>query len=284
MTDLHADVRDAGRAAARSPWVERLARFGYLVRGLLYATMGVLAVQVALGAGDRQTDQQGALKTLAAQPQGTALLVAIASGLASYALWGLVRAVLDPLHKGSDAKGLAQRTGYLASALTYGVLCVAAVRLLIGVASGAAAGQDDGSGTVSATAWLLSQPFGAWLVGIVGAWVVAAGIGELYLAYSNDFTKDLCRETMSAHEVTLATWVGRVGLAARGIVLGLVGVLVIQAALNDDADRSRGLDGALSALAESPFGALLLGTVAAGLIVFGLYSALCARWVRISYR
>ncbi|CAA9229299.1 MAG: hypothetical protein AVDCRST_MAG77-910 [uncultured Chloroflexi bacterium] len=150
------------------------------------------------------------------------------------------------------------------------------MRLLAGAASGAAAGQADGSGTVSATAWLLAQPFGAWLTGLVGVWVAAGGAGELYLAYSTDFKKDLRREMMSAREAELATWVGRIGLTARGVVLGAVGVIIIQTALNADATRSRGLDGALDTLAGQPFGGPLLGMVALGLIVFGLYSALCA--------
>jgi hypothetical protein len=247
------------------------------VRGLLYATTGVLAVQVALGAGDRQTDQRGALETLATQAPGTALLVVIAVGLGGYALWGVVRAVLDPLNKGADGKGLAQRAGFLVSGVTYGALGIAAMRLLSGRGGGSQGGTD-----AAQAGWLLAQPFGAWLVGLAGLWMVAAGVGELYLAYSTDFKNDLRREVMGPNELAVATWVGRTGMAARGVVFGLVGMLLIQAALRADATRAGGLDRALTTLAQSPFGSLLLSTVAAGLIAFGVYSALCARWMRIS--
>ena len=56
------------RHAAANPWVERLARFGYAVRGILYAVVGLLAVQVALGAGGATTDKNGAIATIGSQP------------------------------------------------------------------------------------------------------------------------------------------------------------------------------------------------------------------------
>ena len=270
-------IQHAGREAARSPWVERAARLGYLVRGLLYVVMGFLAFQVAQG-GDREADQQGALRLLAATPLGSGLLVVAAVGLAGYGVWGVVRAVLDPLGKGTDAKGLAQRAAYLVSGLAHGALCVAAVRLLTHTG-----GEEGGSSDVAATstAWLLGQPFGAWLVGAAGLWMIGAGLGELYLAYSKDFRKDLRREAMGARELGAATFAGRAGMTARGVVFGLIGAFLVQAALNADANRARGVDGALESLAAAPHGPALLGLTAAGLAAYGVYSALCARWMRI---
>lgn len=270
------DAHDAGKDAARSEWVSRLAQFGYIVRGLVYGTLGLLAIQIALGGGDRETDQQGAIRALASQSFGGALLIVIAAGLAGYALWGFVRAVFDPLNKGTDLKGWAQRAAYLVSGLTHAGLSIGAIRLLRGA-------QREGSEqTVSFTASLLEKPFGAWLVGVVGLWVIGAGIGEFYLAATQNFKKDFELGKLSEGERKLATVLGRIGLAARGVVFSLTGLFVIQAGLTADAQRSRGLDGALEALAASPFGPALLGTVALGLIVFGVYSAFCARWMRLS--
>lgn len=96
-----------------------------------------------------------------------------------------------------------------------------------------------------------------------------------------DFREDFRRERMSERELQAATWTGRVGMAARAVACCLTGGLVVQAALTADAHRARGLDGALETLATSPFGPWLLGLVALGLMVFGAYSALCARWMRV---
>ncbi len=277
LGDLSADAFDAGKEVSRHPWVGRMARLGYVARGLLYAMTGVLALQVASGAGDRETDQQGALRALATSPLGSALLVAMAVGLAGYALWGFVRAIFDPLGKGTESKGLAQRGGFLVSGIAHASLLVGAVRLL----AGGAGSQDGGEAATSQTAWLMGQPLGAWLVALAGLWIIGAGLAELYVAYSKDFQKDLRREIMHTNEVALATGIGRLGMTARGVVFGVTGGFLVVAALNADANRSRGLDGALDAVAGSPFGPSMLGVVALGLIAFGLYSALCARWMRV---
>src|SRR5215212_7385628 len=131
-----AKAAQVGRDTAQSSWVEGLARLGYVVRGVLYALVGLLAVGVATGTGGATTDKEGALGTIAAQPFGKVLLAIIAIGLAGYSLWGLVRALLDPLGRGTDPKGLAQRAGYLVSALSYGSLIVPTVAIILGTGGG----------------------------------------------------------------------------------------------------------------------------------------------------
>jgi Domain of Unknown Function (DUF1206) len=61
-----------GQHAERAhPWIERLARFGYVAYGVVYLLVGVLSVQATLG---------GALETLARQPFGPYLPGAVAIG------------------------------------------------------------------------------------------------------------------------------------------------------------------------------------------------------------
>jgi hypothetical protein len=105
--EAKAAVQDA--AAQTVPWVEKLARFGYAAKGVVYAVIGILALQLALGQGGEATGPEGALSTIGQQPFGRALLAIMAAGLLAYALWRLVQAAVDPEHKGTDAKGLGQR-------------------------------------------------------------------------------------------------------------------------------------------------------------------------------
>ena len=111
-----------GRRAGRSPWVERLGRAGLVAKGLLYAVVGILAVQVALGGREESPDKDGALNTIAQQPFGRGLLILLALGLASYALWRLAQGFLDRDNEGEDAKGLAKRGGAVAKAAWYFLL------------------------------------------------------------------------------------------------------------------------------------------------------------------
>src|SRR5512135_3667957 len=103
------NIRSTARQAAFTPLVETLTRIGYAVRGLIYVVMGVLALQVALGKGGALANPQDAIAAIGRQPPGQLLLWIVLVGLISYALWGVIRAVFDPLHKGDDPKGLLTR-------------------------------------------------------------------------------------------------------------------------------------------------------------------------------
>lgn len=263
--------------AAANPWVERLARFGYVVRGVVYATIGVLALQLALGTGGQATTQSGAIAMLGSQPAGKILLVLIVVGLASYSLWGFVRALFDPLHRGSDSKGIVARIGFAFSGLSYGLLTIPPVQSLMNQsASQSAANPADIS------VQLFNLPFGKWLVMGLGLFWIAVGLSQLYVAYKQEFKKDFQLSKMSATERTWATRLGQVGFAARGIVFAVIGTIIVQAALTHNPSQAQGFDAALLKLAQAPNGTLLLGGVALGLIAFGIFSAACARWIKVN--
>ena len=132
--------KHAVRKTTTSPAMENLARFGYVVRGLVYVIIGVLALQVALGGGGALTDPQGAIVVLGKTAFGAILLYFVLAGLAGYGLWGFIRAFMDPLHKGSDAKGVVARLGYAISGVSYGLLAVATYGLITGGATAASSG------------------------------------------------------------------------------------------------------------------------------------------------
>src|SRR6476646_6686838 len=95
------DVKDQAQQAARqaSPWVVRLGRFGFAAKGLVYAIVGGLAAQAAIGAGGETTDTRGALIWIVQAPFGRFLLGTVGIGLAGYALWRFVQAIADTENK-----------------------------------------------------------------------------------------------------------------------------------------------------------------------------------------
>src|SRR4030088_1531449 len=98
----HTAAQDATRAA-RSVWIARLARFGLASRGVLYLLLTYLAMRVAFGQPNRQTDRTGALHTIARQPFGQVVLAGLAVGFAGYSVWQLsVAALGDDALAGSD--------------------------------------------------------------------------------------------------------------------------------------------------------------------------------------
>ena len=265
-----------------SPWTEALGRFGHAAIGLVYATIGVLAAQAALGRGGGTTDSQGALAWLVQRQYGHALLVALAVGLAGYAAWRAVEAILDTESKGSDAKGIATRLAYAGFGATYAALALSALRLGLQWGDG-----DGGGGDASAqdwTAWLLSQPFGQVLVVVAGLGVVGVGLFQFYLAYTEKFCDHLRMAEMSRSQQRQVRAVGRVGYAARGVAFAIIGLLLAAAGLHARPEEARGLGGALTTLAEQPFGLWLLGAVAVGLVAYGAFMLVQARYRRIVIR
>ncbi|HEV7662754.1 MAG TPA: DUF1206 domain-containing protein, partial [Chloroflexota bacterium] len=166
-----------------------LARLGLLARGAIYLLVGWLALLTAVGIGTAGiADKQQALQTVGSEPLGTFLLILVAAGLLAYAIWSLVRAVLDPEWRGHDARAVFARVGNAVAAVSYGGLGIGAVRLALGLGS---AGKGSDASTQDWTAWLLAAPFGPPLVIGLGLIVVAVGLIELVRAYKADFQHDL---------------------------------------------------------------------------------------------
>jgi hypothetical protein len=265
----------AERAARKaSPWVERLARTGYVAYGVVYMLVGVLAAQAAFGGGGQATGQEGALRSILLAPLGRVLLGMVAIGLLAYAMWRLFQGIVDPESEGRDAKGIVKRFDHVINGLFHGALAFSAGELALG-AGGGGGSPDDW------TTRLLAQPLGRWLAVIAGTVIVGAGLYQFYKVYKADFRDELKSGEMSTRERTWATRSGRLGYAARGVVFGVIGVFLVQAALKADPDEARGLGGALQTLARQPFGPYILGAVALGLVAYGVFMFVMARYRRI---
>lgn len=263
-----------GRRAGKSRWFEGLGRLGLVAKAVLYAVIGVLAVQVALGGREESPDKGGALRTIGEQPFGKGLLVLLAVGLAAYALWRLAQGILDRDNEGEGPKGLVKRAGALGKAAWYGTLCGLTVSTLVGSGSG-------GGNEQQTTAGVFERPLGRYLVYAAGLAFVGAAAFNGWRAITCKFNKQLKTGEMSEAEEKAATGVGILGHLARMAVFGLIGVFLLKAAWESDSKQARGLDGTLLEVSEQPYGGLLLGAVAAGLLAYALYCLVQARYRRI---
>lgn len=259
------------REVAQSPWVERLGRAGLVAKGVIYGLVGALALAIPLDLGGKATDRQGALRTVATAPFGEVLLIALAVGFAGYAVWRFAQAFLDRDDEGSGPKALAKRASYVARGLLYLGSAVLALALVIGAGSGSGNEKEE-------TANVLELPLGRWLVGAAGLGFLAAGAYNAYRSVTKKFRKHLREEEMGGNEHGWAIAVGVVGHAARGVVFGLIGIFLVKAAWQYDPQEAVGIDGALRKLGEQPYGGVLLGAVAAGLVAYGLYCVVQARY------
>ncbi len=275
MATIHTGTNAVKRAAG-NPLLQLLERLGYAVRGALYAVMGLLALAIAVSVGPGQTtDLSGSLVFLIGNPFGKLVLIVAAVGLAAYSLWGFIRAIYDPLHRGRGASGYAARLGFVTSAVSYAAIVILALQLLAG------SGAPSGDSTQKTIASVLTHPAGGALTILIGLIAIVIGLGQFLEAYRATFKEDLKSAEMSQSERTWAIRFGRFGMFARGVTFLVIGWFVVQAGIHHDPAQAQGFGGAFQFLLGQPFGRVLLGVVALGFVALGLHSFACARWIRL---
>jgi hypothetical protein len=202
------------------------------------------------------------------------LLVVLSVGLLGYALWKLVQGLADPDDKGSDAHGVLRRVGYIGSGVIHGILAFAAAQSIFGA-------EDTSEDALALAAMAYQPPLGQIGVGLVGLIVIGVGLYQLYAAYGAKFRDELRLNRMSDAEERWVTFAGCVGTAARALAIGVAGAFVVLAAYKSDPSEVRGLGEALETIQHQPSGSYMLGAVAAGLLVYGAFMLLVARYRRI---
>lgn len=262
-------LSSSGARAADSEALQTLAAVGIIALGVVHLLIAGLGLQIAWSGGGgsgAQADTSGAFATLAAQPLGTALLWVVTVGLVALVVWQLGEAAFGH-HASEGGKRTLSRVKSGVKAVVYAVLAFAAARFAMGRGSSSSESQR------SLTARLLDAPAGQILVGAIGLAVVAVGGYLVYKGVEKKFLKNLQGQGARRGVVRL----GQAGYVAKGVAYGLLGVLVVVAAVRHDPAESGGLDAALQTLREQPYGQWLLTLVALGLGAYGVY---CFAWAR----
>jgi hypothetical protein len=266
------DVMSSGRKAADSGVMTFLARFGLLSRGFVYLVIGWLTLKIALGHGKEQANQQGALADVAQQSNGKLLLWVLGLGFAAYAIWRLSQAAFGTATDGPKA---GPRVQALVRGIVYAGLSFMTFSFIAGTSQKSQAQQQ-----ASLTARVMKHDYGRWLVGIVGLIVIIVGAGQVIEGVAKKFQKQLQMADASETTRKVLIRLGMIGTVTRGLVFVVAGFLVVDAAVTFDPKKSTGLDGALRTLAHQPFGPWLLAALAVGLMAFGLYGLVSARYVK----
>lgn len=264
--------------ADQERWVTYAGRAGRLAQGFIFLCVGLLSAWAALRGGGRATDSRRALHTIVQQPFGQAVLLALIAGLVCYVLYRLLAAFADVEGQGSDAKGLALRARSLGIAFIYGGITAAAVRTVLGSRSG------RGGGDQAARDWterVMATPLGSSFVILIGTGIVVAGGYQCLRAWRRSYEKRLQLDQLPGETQRWVTRICAFGIAARGLVFTILGVFLIQAGLQSDPSKARGLSGALDSLHAHPYGRWLFAIVALGLAAYGIYCCVRARYGKI---
>jgi uncharacterized membrane protein YidH (DUF202 family) len=269
------DVPAKASRARTKPAFRHLAHLGLGSRAVIYALLAYLDADIALTRrAPAQPSGSGALAEIGKQPGGAALLVVLAVGLACYAGWRLIQA-LSQRGDENEAQSALKRVGWVAVALLYLGLCAQAVILALGWGN---AGGGGASRPQPFVATVLRWPGGPLWVGLLGAGVAIGGLGLAAWGFAHDYSHDLGTDRMGGRTFQVARAAGMAGEAARGLLVFLLSVYLLEAAETDNPSRAKGAGQALGALDRLPAGPALLLIAAAGLACFAVYSLFEARY------
>lgn len=266
------DAADAAETASNSKVFVAVARMGFAVSGLLHLLIGGIAVQLAFGRGG-QADQGGAIAQLARQPAGSYLLWIAVTACAALALWQLSEAIFGYGQLKTNAK-LRKKLAATGQAVVFLVIAVAFLSFALG------SGKNSGQSTSDASEQIMKAPAGPLLLIAVGVGLAITGIVFGVRGINRSFKKGLALPA-SGTARSVVVLLGLVGYLAKGVALLLVGLLFVIATLQSRPQESTGLDGALKAVREQPFGVYLLTLIGAGLVCYGLYQIAKARFARM---
>ena len=277
VTERAQDVADHLR---ERDWPETLGRIGLVARGVIYLCVALVAFQIAFGDHGKEADRNGALEAVSHQPLGEVLLFLLAGGFLAYATWRLVKAITgasEGRDDEDDTKRAGRRVLDLGRALVYIGMFGSTVRVLIRDEAGSSNDQQ----AKSFSAELMSSTPGRWLVIAIGLGLLGAGVMLFIRAMEQKFEEHLDRPQLSSWQRTWLPRLGMAGYGARGVIAALVCIFVAQAGITFDPNKAEGISGALQRLVKQPFGPAMLAAVALGLIAFGAYSFVEARYRKV---
>lgn len=249
-----------------------LARAGYGARGIVFLMIAGLALFSSLASGS--PDTQSALQAILQQPFGRIWIGLIGLGLAGFVVWRLAQSLANADGQDDDLKGYAIRAALFGSAITYAGLALTSLLMAVQMSGGSGSGGEEGL-----AAWVMAQPFGRYLAGIIGIGFVVGGVVTALKGIKRSFGRYL---DLDAEKNSPAVLISIYGLVARGVVFGIIGVFFLYAAFTVDPEQAGGMADALAWVHALPFGGIIYAIVALGLAAFGIYNFVEARYRRIN--
>ncbi|WP_116128153.1 DUF1206 domain-containing protein [Lewinella sp. IMCC34183] len=255
----------------------KLFTAGYTAKGVVYSLIGIFAlIGVIGGAGEGGTGGPKAMiEWIGTNPFGNILLFLIGLGLLAYCSWRWYTAVKDKENEGDDKEGIAKRIGYAVSGTAYGVLSVYAFKLALGSGGGGGSNKQD------IIARILSNSWGPYVVGLIAVIMAGVAIFQLYRAITDKHMEGIKGLQLNEEQRETFEKTGEVGLTARFVVYGIISYFLFRAALMDDPSQFKGVGESLSYIEDQTYGQVLLAIMGLGLLAYGLFMFIRARYERV---
>ena len=259
-------------AAEAKPWVRKIAQAGYIAKGIVYVLLGLLGFMSAFEIASKDNNeatQSGTLQFVKELPAGTVLLLLLAAGLICYSIWRGIQAFYNP---NGEEKKWTKRLRYLFSGLAYLALAYSALRVVFENSSG------KGDQNQKLAGELMNQPLGQVLVGLAALLFAAIGVYQIYYGLSEKYKKHVQELSLQSQHATTLLRSGKIGYISRGIVWLVIAFLFFRAAVHSTANEAGNTGKAFRFIEATPFGSYLLGALGLGLIAYGIFNFIRARY------
>lgn len=253
-----------------------IARTGLIAKGIIYCLLGMLAFMAAFeigGHSNKEADKKGVFEMVEGVG-GKLLLGVLTVGLLCYSIWRFVHAFSLRRTERDKKKIAGKMVRYIFSGLVYLSVAAYAIKRLLGDAN------KNGDSTRDTVSQLMQKPLGAWGVGLLALIIIGTGVYQIYYALSEKYKKHV--ESMSLHSAASKTLLlaGKVGYIARGIVWLVVAWLLLKAAIHVNSNEAGDTSKAFEFLEQASYGSYLLGALGLGVICYGFFNFVRARYER----
>lgn len=267
--------------------IAKIRSFGFFMKGIVYVILGTLTFMAAFDWGGDVSSRNNVIQFLLDLPLGKALIGVASLGLFAYSLWRFYQTLMRPKGKpgGKKIKSIFKKVRYFYSGILYGTIAYSFAKPLISELSGNGEAQveDNNNGDEKTALWeLLSMDWGKALLWVLAAIIAGQAIQQFYIAYTAGYMKKIDNYPSVKHEYDFIKRSGRMGYIARGVVFGILSFFIVQVILQHNADAYKGTEGALQYLLTLSYGTWLLGAVALGLTLYGLFNVMVARHANLA--
>ena len=261
-----------------TPMLKTIAKIGFTAKGLVYCLLGILVFMAAFEIGreaGKDVDKERAFNVIEHLPAGKWLLAIVALGLLCYVLWRLTQAFLLPGKDDSKIKTLSKKIRYLLSGLVYLSLAVFAAKMVF-------QNQDDSGSQQQVIENIMRDKNGPLLIGLAAIIIAVVGIYQIYYSFSGGYKKHVSLSSVDAKNRDLLLLSGKIGYAARGFVWLIIAWLFSKAAWSSKASDAGDTAKAFRFLESASYGSYLLGALGLGLLCYGIFNFIRARYETFS--
>ncbi|TXF88757.1 DUF1206 domain-containing protein [Neolewinella aurantiaca] len=250
---------------------QRLYRFGYGTKGVVYFLMGAFALATVIGVAYGPGGPEEIMLWLNKSHLGNFLLGILGTGLAAYSVYKVYSGLMDTRNEGINANGIANRLGWFINGIAYGGLSWTAFSLLFGVGLGDDPRKD-------AIGLVLMWEYGYLLITFVGAIIVGVGLFQMYLAVKGTHMDLLENGRFGHYEGAFYRNLGRFGIITISVVYLIMGYFLYRAAWTVDPEKFKGVGDSLTYLKTFGLRTVLLAVLGLGLLAYSAFM-----WAMVVY-